>query len=71
MTLTSLCLPNGLLQDRYNPTANDTIWRAGRNAPSRGEAFRVRISLAALKTKANWRVQAIAADPDQPFSWDD
>ena len=66
-----LCLPNGILQDRYNPTANDTIWRAGRNAPTRGEAFRVRINLSALKGKANWRVQTIAADAGQPLVWDD
>lgn len=66
-----LCLPNGILQDRYNPTANDSIWLAGRNAPSRGEAFRVRINLSALKGKANWRVQTIAADVSQPLVWDD
>ena len=66
-----LCLPNGLLQDRYNPTANDSIWLAGRNAPLRGEAFRVRISLAALKNKSAWRVQAISLHPDQALAWDD
>jgi hypothetical protein len=66
-----LCLPNGLLQDRYNPTVNDSIWLAGRNAPTRGEAFRVRISLAALKDKAAWRVQTISPDPDQALAWDD
>ncbi len=66
-----LCLPNGLLQDRYNPTANDSIWLAGRNAPTRGEAFRVRIGLAALKHKAAWRVQTISPNPDQALAWDD
>ena len=70
-SISILCLPNGLLQDRYNPTANDTIWGAGRNASTRGEAFRVRISLGALKRKANWRVQTIATHPEQPFAWDD
>ena len=65
-----LSLPNGLLQEQYNPNANNTIWLAGRNAPSRGEAFRVRISLAALKAKANWRVQTIAAVEDAPLQWD-
>ena len=50
------CLPNGLLQDKYNPHENDTIWRAGRNSPSLGEDFRVRISFADLQKKANWRV---------------
>ncbi len=53
------CLPNGLLQDRYNPSENDTIWRVGRNAPTLGEDFRVRISFAELRTKAAWRVQDI------------
>ena len=71
VSISVLCLPNGLLQHRYNPNANDGIWLAGRNAPTRGESFRVRISLTALKNKANWRVQTIAAIPDQPFTWDD
>ena len=69
-SISVLCLPNGLLQDRYNPTANDTIWLAGRNAPTRREAFRVRINLAALKSKAAWRVQTIMVDPSQTFTWD-
>ena len=54
------CLPNGLLQDQYNRSANDTIWRVGRNAPTRGEDFRVRISFAELRAKAPWRVRDIA-----------
>ena len=71
-SISVLCLPNGLLQECYNPTAADnTIWRAGRNAPTRGEAFRVRVSLTALKGKANWRVQTIPADLDQMLAWDD
>ena len=70
-SISVLCLPNGLLQHRYNPNASDGIWLAGRNAPTRGEAFRVRINLAALKNKANWRVQTIAAEPAQTFTWDD
>src|SRR5207302_888579 len=36
-------VPNGMLQDFYNPTATDTIWRTGRNAPTLGEVFRVRL----------------------------
>ena len=53
------CLPNGLLQSRYNPDANDTVWRAGRDAPTLGEDFRVRISFAELRAKSSWRVQEI------------
>lgn len=53
------CLPNGLLQALYNPSANDTIWRVGRSAPSLGEDFRVRISFSELRSKAGWRVQDI------------
>ena len=70
-SISILSLPNGLLQDRYNPTVDDSIWLAGRNAPTRGEAFRVRISLAALKRKSNWRVQTISGDLEQPLNWDD
>lgn len=64
-------LPNGLLQERYNPNAADSFWRAGRNAPTRGEAFRVRIGLPALKGKSNWRVQQIRLVPVAVYQWDD
>ena len=53
------CIPNGSLQDTYNPDATDTIWRAGRNAPTRGEDFRVRLSFGDLQTKAGWRVREL------------
>jgi len=53
------CLPNGLLQNHYNPDAKNTIWRAGRDAPTLGEDFRVRISFADLRKKAGWRIQEI------------
>jgi hypothetical protein len=68
--ITLAALPNGMLQDLYNPTAVDTIWRAGRNAPTLGEAFRVRLVFALLKAKAAWRVQKILAAPT-PFAWDE
>ena len=75
--ITIAALPSGYLQDRYNPSPEDTIWRAGRNAPSRGEPFRVRLVFAALKRKASWRVQYIPLPPNAPpplptsFPWDD
>jgi len=69
-TITIAAVPNGLLQKKYNPDVKDTIWIAGRNAPSRGEAFRVRLSFSRLKKKANWRIQKIAMSP-QEFHWDD
>ncbi|WP_298821154.1 SfiI family type II restriction endonuclease [uncultured Chloroflexus sp.] len=61
-------VPNGMLQDRYNPDPKETIWMAGRNAPSLGEEFRVRLSFRQLKSKAAWRVQTIPMPPDS-FSW--
>ncbi len=69
-SISILNLPNGLLQARYNPDHQNTIWLAGRNAPSRDEAFRVRISLKQLKQKAHWRVQYITLD-ELPFIWDE
>ncbi len=66
-----ICLPNGWLQERYNPTPDDSFWRAGRNAPSRGEPFRVRIGLEALEEKARWRVQRIRLAPPSSYSWCD
>ena len=58
-------VPNGMLQEIYNPSATDTIWRTGRNAPTRGEVFRVRLVFSALKAKKKWRVQQIIV-PDVP-----
>ena len=60
--LTLAAVPNGLLQNRYNPDSQDTIWIAGRNAPSLDECFRVRLSYNRLKLKAAWRVQTIDYD---------
>ena len=68
-SITVAAVPNGMLQDRYNPTAQDTIWIAGRNAPTLGEEFRVRLSFHRLKEKAEWRVQHIPMPPNE-FSWD-
>lgn len=62
LKLTMAAIPNGKLQDRYNPSHSDTIWLAGQNAPSLGEDFRVRLSFSALKLKAKWRVQTIKFD---------
>lgn len=67
-SITVAALPNGLLQEIYNPDAVDSIWLAGRNAPSRGEAFRVRLSFPRLKEKAGWRVQSIPVSPEL-FQW--
>jgi len=58
-TVTLAAVPNGLLQDRYNPDEDDTIWLAGRNAPTLGEDFRVRLSFDRLKQKKSWRVQHV------------
>ncbi len=58
-TVTLAAVPNGILQDKYNPDAEDTIWVAGRNAPTLGEDFRVRLSFSRLKQKKHWRVQHI------------
>ena len=69
-TVTVAAVPNGLLQQRYNPDVQDTIWVAGRNAPSRGEPFRVRLSFSRLEKKANWRVQRIPVPPHE-FCWKD
>ena len=76
LEITVASLPSGLLQDRYNPTAQDSIWRAGRNAPTLGEPFRVRLVFALLKAKMKWRVQTIPMNPmlastPGSFPWDE
>jgi len=60
--ITIFSLPNGFLQEKYNPSSDDSIWLAGRNAPSRGEDFRVRVCFNKLKQKAAWRVQKVTYD---------
>ena len=57
--VTIAMIPNGKLQSKYNPNVNDSIWLAGRNAPSLGEDFRVRVSFNKLKAKAPWRIQTL------------
>lgn len=57
--ITVFCLPNGKLQELYMPNVIDAVWLAGRNAPSLGEDFRVRVSFGELKKIATWRVQKI------------
>lgn len=58
--ITLAALPNGRLQDRYVPTAEDTVFVAGPDAPTRGEAFRTRLSFSRLETKCRWRVQRLS-----------
>jgi hypothetical protein len=63
------CIPSGVLQEDYNPNENDTIWKAGRNAPTLGEEFRVRLSFSKLKARSAWRVVEINSDiPKKPVS---
>ncbi len=72
--LTLAAIPNGRLQNRYNPNVYDTIWLVGRNAPTRDEAFRVRLSFSRLKLKAAWRVQTIKYDSVERIvrsTWDE
>lgn len=72
--VTIFCLPNGLLQDKYNPNPEDTIWLAGRNAPTLGEDFRVRLGFSRLKEKATWRMQKVYYSETQQVCkglWDD
>lgn len=63
--VTIAAIPNGKLQDRYNPNADDGIWLAGRNAPTLGEDFRVRVNFSRLKEKATWRIQTLIYDQDR------
>lgn len=62
-------LPNGFLQDRYNPSPEDRIWNIGPNAPARGEKFRTRVNFTLLRAKAPWRVQRLT--PGEPWQFDE
>jgi hypothetical protein len=68
LSITLAALPNGMLQANYNPDVKRTIWLVGRNAPSRGEPFRVRLSFSRLRSIAPWRVQIMPMAP-QDFFW--
>lgn len=70
LRITTVALPSGLLQEKYNPTATDTIFVAGPNAPSLGEEFRTRLSFPKLQRKSPWRVQKIAMN-DEALTWTD
>ena len=69
-SVTVAALPNGFLQEKYNPNVEDTIFQVGKNAPSRGEEFRVRLNFESLKAKAKWRVQQIKMSSEN-FNWDE
>ncbi len=71
VSIVIFCLPSGLLQDKYNPNADHGFWRAGPDAPTLGEAFRVRVNMAALQASASWRVQTIRVAPPSGFTWVD
>jgi hypothetical protein len=58
--ITIAALPNGILAEKYVPNAHDTIFKAGPHAPTRGEAFRTRLSFARLRKKCRWRVQYLS-----------
>lgn len=66
--ITVAAIPNGMLQDRYNPTAEDGIWNAGPNAPTRGEPFRTRLAFEKLAQKASWRIQSFQPTASE-FIW--
>lgn len=63
--VTIAAIPNGRLQERYNPTVDDGIWLVGRNAPTLGEDFRVRVSFGRLRSKASWRVQTLSYNKEK------
>lgn len=66
-------VPNGLLQDRYSPSSQRTIFAPGKHSPGRGEDPRVRIYYGKLLSFAHWRVQEILFGPDgqDTFHWKD
>jgi len=72
--ITIAALPNGKLSSVYVPSATDTIFTAGPNAPTLGEAFRTRLSFSRLRNRCRWRVQHISLQPNAvmvPDSWEE
>ncbi len=72
--ITVAAIPNGRLQAKDNPDASTSFWMAGRNAPARGEGFRVRISFSQLRQFAKWRAQTIQYDTENNhvlYQWEE
>jgi hypothetical protein len=66
-------LPNGQLEANYVSDPDNTIWRVGPDAPTRGEAQRARLSFSKLAERKTWRVQRISFNDDgtPSFTWED
>lgn len=63
-----IALPNGFLQDRYNPTSDDRIWNVGPDSPQRQEKFRTRVNFTLLQKRAAWRVQRLIPGANWEFT---
>ncbi|MBL8762070.1 MAG: SfiI family type II restriction endonuclease [Phycisphaerae bacterium] len=65
-SITIAALPNRRLSAAYVVSPTDTIWIAGRNAPTLGEDLRVRLAFSRLKAKCAWRVQKLPFNQTGP-----
>ncbi|HEX9198567.1 MAG TPA: SfiI family type II restriction endonuclease [Acidobacteriaceae bacterium] len=62
-------LPNGFLQNRYNPSPQIHLWKVGPNSPQNDEDFRARMSFSRLAMRCPWRQQIIPMVPEL-FTWE-
>ena len=71
--ITLCAVPNGLLQERYSPSRERTVFNVGKHSSGRGEDPRVRIVYETMRAFAPWRVQDIFFDDGgrDTFAWRD
>ncbi len=71
--LTLCAVPNGLLQERYSPNRQRTVFGVGKHSSGRGEEPRVRVYYETVRQFAHWRVQEINFDAHgkDAFAWED
>lgn len=53
------CVPHRRFKPIYNPNAATSFWQKGKESPGRGEALRIRVTLAKLAAMMPWRVQRL------------
>ena len=55
----AFCIPHSRFKTTYNPDANLAFWQKGKESPGRGEAVRIRVTLAKLSEARRWRLQRL------------
>ncbi len=58
-SLIVFCIPHRRFKPIYNPNADTFFWQKGKHSDGRGEAVRIRVTLAKLAEARRWRLQRL------------